>query len=377
MTAPPRLLLVALDNWLHPPRLARVLAEAGFAVEACCFGSELLLRTGHVGRRFVLDEVLRQNPQQLMRCAGEVLVAAAPDLVVPIDESSAALTRRLHQTLVGDDRPPARALAALLRRSLGDPAFYDVLPNKHRLTALAASLGLRTPAEVPVADAAAAGAFAAAHGWPVVLKAATGIAGQGVRICDDPAALAAACAALPAPLVAQAHIAGRPCSFTGVAYAGRLLAGMALEALEIWPARTGPSSVVGLLPDETQMRDAAARVVAHAGYVGMISFDFMRDAAGDAWLIECNPRSVPASHLGRLLGADLAGALHEAVTGQPAAPASQAPPPVVAYFPQELVRDPRSRHLHQAWHDVPWDEPKLLAAYFASLDAGRGRPAAT
>jgi hypothetical protein len=33
---------------------------------------------------------------------------------------------------------------------------------------------------------------------------------------------------------------------------------------------------------------------------------------------------------------------------------------LVAHFPQELQRDPNSRHLAEAFHDVPVDDPDLL-----------------
>ena len=48
----------------------------------------------------------------------------------------------------------------------------------------------------------------------------------------------------------------------------------------------------------------------------------------------------------------------------------------VALFPQEWQRDPSSKFLATAFHDVPWEDPAVLAAMTRSRDAPARRLAA-
>ncbi len=125
---------------------------------------------------------------------------------------------------------------------------------------------------------------------------------------------------------------------------------------------TGPASVV-TLAHHPGVVDATARLIEAMGVSGFVSFDFIADDDGRAWLLECNPRPTQIVHLGPLVGVDparaLAAALRQVPTSGCETPATELP---VAFFPQEWRRDPRSANLLRLYHDVPWDDPKLLAA---------------
>lgn len=114
------------------------------------------------------------------------------------------------------------------------------------------------------------------------------------------------------------------------------------------------------------MDEAARRLVASLGCSGFVSFDFILDASRQPWLLEMNPRPIGSTHLGRLFGHDLAHAFitHEA-RRDPQPPASLA----VALFPKELERDPSGALIDGGLvvHDVPWDEPAIVAAYVDHL----------
>lgn len=365
----PRLLLVSLDRWLHPVRLPRALRDAGFAVEACAFGDDLLLASRASRRTYQLKDELKADVPRLIRAVAGVMREADPALVIPVDDSSGRMLARTYALAGGQAGAGPLAIAALIRRSLGDPARYAELGDKHQATALAAGLGLPVPAQAQATDLAAVAAFAAAHGWPLVLKSQVGGAGRGVAICADPAAAAAALPAMEGTVMAQAHVAGQPATFAGVAWQGRLLAGTGFTKAETWNGGTGPGSVLDAV-DHAGMREAAARLIEKTGYTGFFDLDFLLDAAGTAWFIECNPRVVPVSHAAGAFGQDLAGALHAAMTGGGWAP-GPARATRIALFPHEVLRDPRSPHLRGgAWHDVPWDEPAVLQAYVARMAGG-------
>ncbi len=80
----------------------------------------------------------------------------------------------------------------------------DKLAGRRRL----AELGFPVPAFAPVATVAEVEAFAAVHGWPLVLKAARGgYDGRGVLVVPDADAAAAALRELPGPVVVEPRLA--------------------------------------------------------------------------------------------------------------------------------------------------------------------------
>jgi hypothetical protein len=103
-------------------------------------------------------------------------------------------------------------------------------------------------------------------------------------------------------------------------------------------------------------------MVARLNLSGLHGFDFMLEAhTGNAYLIEINPRATQVGHLTLGRGRDLPAALYAAVSEQALQPAPRVTEnDTIALFPQEWIRDPKSPFLRSAYHDVPWDEPKLL-----------------
>ncbi|MBJ7518113.1 MAG: 5-(carboxyamino)imidazole ribonucleotide synthase [Solirubrobacteraceae bacterium] len=104
------------------------------------------------------------------------------------------------------------ALRALVDRGVAvrpGPAIKRLAQDKlHARSVLGTELGMPVPAFARVDDAGDVAAFAAAHGWPVVLKAITGgYDGRGVRIAATPHEAEGALAALGRPALAEAHVA--------------------------------------------------------------------------------------------------------------------------------------------------------------------------
>jgi len=90
-------------------------------------------------------------------------------------------------------RPPARAIATVV--------------DKRAQRRLADRLGIPQPAWAPAASAEEITAFAARHGWPVVVKAARGgYDGRGVRIATSADALPQVLAELPRDLLVEAFV---------------------------------------------------------------------------------------------------------------------------------------------------------------------------
>jgi predicted ATP-grasp superfamily ATP-dependent carboligase len=316
-----------------------------------------------------------------------------PSILIPGDEPS---VRFLHRAVElsrhgGVDVPSG--IVSLITRSLGDPAHYATLTNKRLTCELAAELGLRVPRQARVNRLEDAAAFAAAVGWPVVLKQPLGYSGRGVVICRSEQELAAAYRRFTSPVGShrrfenayrsligdklglawhptgdavdiQQYVAGQPAMYNLVAVAGQTVAGFAEHAERINPEPSGPSTVVRFIEHE-EMQHTAETLAAHTGLTGFAGFDFVLDRdGGRAYLLECNARPTPTVHLGSHFGVDLCRALFEHMSG---GDVTRALTPrggdTVALFPQEWSRDPHSPFLQSAYHDVPWDDPSLLRAY--------------
>jgi hypothetical protein len=161
---------------------------------------------------------------------------------------------------------------------------------------------------------------------------------------------------------AQEFVAGREATSAVACWQGAVLASLHFEVLNKRDS-AGPSSVLRLI-DNAEMSAAAETMVRQLNLSGMHGFDFMlENHTGNTYLIEINPRATQVGHLTLGCGRDLPAALYAAVSGN----ALHAAPKVtendtIALFPQEWMRDPESVFLRSGYHDVPWDEPELLAA---------------
>jgi len=378
--AAPRILLAATVRWPLAARLAIALRQRGCAVEAWCPRGHPLENTQAVAR------IHRNGVLAPLRSLRRALEAAAPDFVVPCDDDAALQLHALHERLGAAGGPDA--LIRLIERSLGAPASCTLATARGELMALARDAGVRVPATAVVATPAGLAAWIAEHGLPAVLKTDRSWGGLGVAVVRtaDQARAAFARATHPSlgralshlllrrdashllrllrgprpVLTVQALIVGRPANRAVACREGEVLAGISVVALQT-RTPTGPATVVQLI-EHDEMAGAAQRLVRRLGLSGFCGFDFMLEAhTGAALLIEVNPRATPICHLPPARGPALPDALHAWLSGFPALPATApAAGAIVAMFPGEWSRDPRSRYLQSAFHDVPWEEKGLV-----------------
>ncbi|MGI5269226.1 5-(carboxyamino)imidazole ribonucleotide synthase [Nonomuraea sp. CA-218870] len=156
----------------------------------------------------------------------------------------------------------------------------DKAVMRERLTAI----GAPCPAWARVSDPGEAAAFAAEHGWPVVLKAITGgYDGRGVWVCDSEAAAAEAFAA-GSPLLAEAFVPferelavlvarsphGQGVSYPVVETVQR--DGICVEVLAPAP---------GLDPEEAaEAQRVALRIAEELGVTGLLAVEMFQTARG-------------------------------------------------------------------------------------------------
>ncbi len=380
--APTVLLAATATSWLGTARIPRTLSDAGFGVALLAPRGSLALASRHLVRVGVVET--ETTPAQWIERFAAMVAATAPRLVIPCDDMAFRLLAHVvNRPADGEDSRRQLRLAALIRSSLGDPAFDAASVDKTQLPALAASLGVALPEYLVVDGVADAEPFVARHGWPVVLKRAHGFAGQGVAICRSRDELAGAFAAFRAAdarepsergnarYLLQQFVAGTTRFFHAAAWEGELRAGFALEKLESNPAPTGPPTVTRYFPGD-DLRRISATLARALGISGLFFAEFIVDPqAGKPLLVEVNRRVSPATHRGALRRVDLCAALHSAVTGTPpqSRPALDAGEEGISvHFPQEWLRDPESPYLARFPSDVPWDEPELLEAMLGMRD---------
>ena len=372
----PTILLIATTPWISSTRLAKSLRLCGFVVEAVCHVAHPLRLLDRPIQTHRLGWILEERSIRL------AVAKSKPSLIVPCDDAAVAILHRLHRA-AGD-----REFSALIEASLGNPANFAAAGNRSELIALAHSMGLRAPLSQPVGGLDNLMRLAKSHAFPCVLKRDHTWAGFGVKIVERaqdiraawswiagpfsllrsgisglrhkrPRAFVDFCKDRSAAIELQEYIPGRPANRAVVCRDGRVLAGISVEALQTsYP--NGPASVVRVV-DNPEMTATVEALVGRLGLSGFCGFDFIMAETGRAYLLELNPRATPVCHLAVSDATDLPAALYRAVTGkEPAALAPPVPGEIVALFPNELERDPSSAMLLEAYHDAPWDEPRLL-----------------
>ena len=313
-----------------------------------------------------------------------ILREAAPDLIIPIDDLAARALR--DERLLSRLSPAARGL---IEHAFGDPSSYNTIISRQATLRLAQRLGVRVPNMAVVARLDEARRAAARIGYPVVLKRELSCGGTGVSIVDDEPALIRAFRVswrraqmkrwlsfvpgfwLPEPtaLTMQAYIPGELAFRVSACVDGEETDGVNFVAERANPRDTAASSRIRCLA-QSEMEGAAREIVAALKVSGLISMDFIVTPANEAYLIELNARPIACSHLGRLFGHDvLSAALERRRVG---VSATARPPRAVALFPRALDSDPANSDLVEntdRYHDVPWDDPEVVAVYSDWLDA--------
>jgi hypothetical protein len=313
-----------------------------------------------------------------------------PDLVVPADDRALAVLHRLHARAAhGHVRAPSH-MRKLIETSLGDPRHFALLEKKSEFMSLAVAEGLVVPETAVVRDLEDLRRRLAHATFPQVLKADGTWGGLGVRVVRSAADAEQAFVELASrpswpriakqilqhlnfaplgerrrgdqPIVTlQAYVPGRPANRAVACWQGEVLAGLSVEVVQA-SVDTGPASVVRVI-EHPGMADATARLVRRLGLSGFCGVDFMLDAAGQAHLIELNARTTTICYLALDARSDMSGALYAKLARTARRSLAPSRHDLITFFPHELWRDPASGFLVSGYHDVPWEEPQLVAAY--------------
>lgn len=371
------ILLATTGHLPSTARLAMELVDAGARVS-------LISPSNHPARvlDLIKDRLIYRawSPRRSLEAA---LRRLRPDLVIPCDEITVRDLHAIARTTTD------RAVKQLIIRSTSPINQFPIITSRAELLSLADRLGVRVPTSRPVLGQTALDEWIKEHSAPFVLKADGSWAGFGVKIISDASKAkgtysnmtrrASGRLALRESLLegnhfgirpwlrrerpaisVQSYVDGWPANIGVACWQGEVLASVCVESVATTSA-TGPSTAARVIRSP-EMEEAARRVVGALGLTGMIGFDFMIEAAtGDAYLIEMNPRNTPICAVRLGAGRDLAEALVARLAGRPDRERSpRTEQDIIVFFPDTWIEDPANHLLRTAYHDVPWEEPKLV-----------------
>ncbi len=350
-------------NWPFPAQLTAAFSAVGAHVEVLCPADSLLALSRHPARKHSFEHL---SPMASLRRA---IKAARPDLIVPCDDLATRLVRRVR----GDE----------------DTGRLDFLRQ-------AAAAGAPVLPTIAIETKEALEDALQRFSLPLVIKSDHSWAGEGVAIVHTPEAARAAFrrlrraprlrdlaralrgtgihyltrALLPATtgLTLQRYVEGMPATSSIACWRGEVVGAHHFD-VRLSTTPTSPASVLALA-DCPQMAQSAQAVARAFNLSGLFGLDYIRGHDGRVHLLEMNARATPTTHLA--LGDDLVAGLLSAA----GFPARRRDPVTsrreIALFPREWLRDPASPWLERGYHDVPWDDPKVLQACLREAPAAAG-----
>lgn len=167
--------------------------------------------------------------------------------------------------------------------------LLELIGNKALMSRRAKDLGLAIPAFENQPSNEVALDFARQYGYPLVVKGATGVAGETVRIVADNHQLLSALDELAddQPVVQQ-FIDGPTVLGGGLFCNGQSLRLHLCEKTQIYPAGTGPSIKVRSL-ENNQLQQQVETLMSGLKWTGLASIDFIWNGA-KFYFLEVNPR---------------------------------------------------------------------------------------
>lgn len=385
-TARPRILLADTNRWAIAARLAIEFRNLGCDVAIVC------RMPGHPARVVPgIERIFPYSGRAPLQSLRNAIEAFDPDVIVPSCDRDVQQLHDLHaasESFAGSNKQ----IAALIERSLGAPDGFRITSSRYELLKLAESEGICVPKQMPIECERDLERWYAQSEPTWVMKADGTSEGKGVRFVSSVAeakqffflhSKRAGVLKLwknlmlfrdrdwvrfdwkqgQRAVIAQSIVQGRPANCAVVCWRGRVLAGVAVEAIKT-RGRSGPATLVQVV-EGAEMLAAAAKIAGRLGISGFFGLDFLIETGSDIpYLIEMNPRCTTPCTLPLGEGRNLAAAFWSQLTGRPI----RADLPVIrerfiAYFPTTAERSGSFGDAHQGQavhHDIPQDAPELV-----------------
>ncbi len=372
-----RVLIVSQGNWQGPARFPKALKQVGWEVGAVCRKGELVSHTRFVDRFFFTDT---SDEAAVLQAIYKAVADWEPDLILPATDNMVETAQKFRLMVEAGRFELSEKMKGVVLSSTFTHEAAKFLLSKIDLLEALKERGVRIAPQKELVTMSDAESFVAEHGYPVLLKPDKGFAGAGIEFCYDEDELIGKLRKIllggtRTRYSIQKHLGRQTALIEFAAKDGQLLAANSVYRLRTHPGDTGPTSVARVVRS-FEMLDAAKAMVELTGYNGLGVAQFMveNEDCETAYLIELNPRMSSFVHLWRLLGTDLAQALHEGWSGHRISTQPARVGVTIALYPQETLRDPKSEFL-QGTRDKVEDDPELLETYEEMIRAKQGQPA--
>ena len=243
------------------------------------------------------------------------------EFLIPVSDAATELLRGL------DDEVPG------LRIPIAPKEAYDAVSDKHRITALAAEVGLEVPRQIVFDDPVALAGASAGDGTgdlrvPVILKPSrssvrtpSGMRKAEVRLAlaaDQVTEIAAEIPVEAFPVLAQEQIRGPGLGVFLLLWEGELLASFAHRRLREKPPTGGVSVYRESIPLPDELLSKSRALLERVGWQGVAMVEYKLDAAsGRTCLMEVNGRFWGSLQLAIDAGVDFPALLVAAAAGTP------------------------------------------------------------
>jgi hypothetical protein len=284
-------------------------------------------------------------------------------------------------------------LRALITRSLGAAAHFEVVRSRERLQKIAQELHIRVPRTRRAKSLDDLREWFESIGDTAVLKQDGTWGGSGVRVVRSiteaaneltlmlrPTPWSVACKRMVVdrdplalwnkrhenPVVTlQEFIRGRPANLMMACWKGQVLGAVMVEVL--WSQGTTGAAMVVRLINSCEIARAACKLAKRLDLSGFHGLDFVLDAdSGAAYLIEMNPRCTQLGHLSIAGQGSLAGLLCKRLgvaspsTTSPSQLAGLTTGETIAFFPKAFSGNPANGYLGNGYQDLPREDPALM-----------------
>lgn len=380
-----KVLIVAVNtNWVGISRLPSGLERAGFEVYALCPQKSYLAQTKFLKDSILYPTFTYSRSKLIYLWIIFAIMYFGPDLIIPGDEDAILALQNLSKNL--HDIPFFHYISNLIRNSLPPEVFDTVILSKSNFQEKCHDLGLRTPKNIIVKDLKSAFTGAAELGFPLVLKLDTGYGGSGVSICHNRLELEiqfrwlmnesfinkisvfvkkiffVSILNIDKTISIQQYILGQIGQAPFCANRGNVFALNPMVRLKTYPGTTGPASVSASF-ENLEIKDFVEKIARAMCYTGFGSLEYMVEKnTGLIYIIELNPRPTPTCHISNsVVTNDLCEMFYRGINFLPKESRPYRPY-TIAMYPGEKKRDPNSPFLTEAYHDIPFNDPKLMRA---------------
>lgn len=378
------ILIVSLSpSWVGIARLPKALKKTGFNVITISRENSFLAKSAFIDFNYTYS-----NGWSLPSKINNILTHHQIDFIIPGCDGAVNYFSKICKNQ-GWKLFRMNRLKKLIVESCNNINVFEVLGNKARLQELAVRHSVPNPNNKYYLSDFEMLEDLGNRTFPVVMKNNFGAAGLEVKICNNVKEAHNALKVLSGSINTglkkklgtyikrllalpydndlatgisiQDYIEGTPCMHLVFASKGEVLSSVTLLKVCCYPDKTSPSSVVKPIRHK-QISEDSAKLIRECKVTGFFSFDYIINDEDKAFILECNTRPTPITHLSHLCGGNLCMMLKKHLVDIETTPEPY--PEIVheylALYPSEYKRDRNSEFLNKGFHDIPVDEEALL-----------------